>query len=294
MPGEKQVVMNEASAPELPAPAGAGEQPQGSAAPGQPPAAGSPSSPSPSSSGTPEAGSPGSGPSTEPLFEIKVDGKVEKLSRDEIIAMAQMGKDYTQKNQKLADAKRAFEAERQSLVQQEVDRARQEWARQQQESARRQESDRLRAEDPAAHALAEAKRAQQMVEDQSLDMEIKRALGKFPDISENDLLLEAQRSGIQRPEQFGMLSDLAAKIDANRVERMEKWLETVVTEGKHPRLGKYKDEIIAAYLKEKEAKPGPLVGSGGSPISAPAPRRAKSLEEAADMANEMMGAGERG
>lgn len=285
-----KVVMNDSPAPSLAAPEGAAAQAQPEAG-GQPAATGTPFNPSPSASGTPAAGTPATGPSAEPLFEIKVDGKVEKVTKEELILRAQRDTDYTGKTQKLAEARRAFETDRQRLVQEEVERARQTWIREQAEATRREADARLREENPAQAALQVAHRTQQMLEDQTLDLELKRARGQFPDVSENDLLLEAQRQGISRPEQFGSLISLAEGLDKVRVERMEKWLDSVISEGKHIRLGKYKDEIIAAYLKEKELKPGPLAGSGGSPVVAAPPRRAKTLDEAQDMANELMGVG---
>ena len=80
---------------------------------------------------TPEAASPAPSPSTpatpetEPKFEIKVGGKTEILTRDEIVARAQMGSDYTRKTQQLAEQQRQWQADREAILKQE----REKWQR---------------------------------------------------------------------------------------------------------------------------------------------------------------------
>lgn len=51
-------------------------------------------------------------------FEIIYKGQVEKISKDEVIKLAQMGKDYTQKTQELAETRKSFEAEKKQTAEQ--------------------------------------------------------------------------------------------------------------------------------------------------------------------------------
>lgn len=62
----------------------------------------------------------------EPVFTIKVDGKEITLKQSELIEQAQKGFDYSQKTMKVAEERKAVEAERATVsqVRQEVERAR--------------------------------------------------------------------------------------------------------------------------------------------------------------------------
>ena len=55
---------------------------------------------------TPEPEKPDEQPAVTPKYKIKVEGKEEELSVDELIARAQMGTDYTKKTQQLAEKER--------------------------------------------------------------------------------------------------------------------------------------------------------------------------------------------
>ena len=115
-----------------PAPAAGSGQPGGTADPA--PAA---STPSPSDKTTPA--------SAAESFELKVDGQVRKVTREELVTLAQQGDNFTQKTQKLADERRRWEADRQAILQQE----RAKWGREQQEAAERRRAEELGDKDPA-------------------------------------------------------------------------------------------------------------------------------------------------
>lgn len=53
----------------------------------------------------------------ESTFDLKVDGKEVNLKQSEVLSLAQKGFDYTQKTMALADERKAFEAERESVQQ---------------------------------------------------------------------------------------------------------------------------------------------------------------------------------
>ena len=103
-------------------------------------------------------------PASEQMFEIKVGGQAMKLTREEVIARAQMGEDYTRSKQKLADERRTWESDRQAVLRQERER----WAREQQEAARRQQQQEL---DPGTQALQETRLIQQRSEERRVGKE---------------------------------------------------------------------------------------------------------------------------
>lgn len=274
--------VEEAAAPEAAPEAAAGQAPEAAQD-----AAQAGSTPSPENSGTQPAAS-ASPAAAEPKFALKVDGKVIEVSRDEAIALAQKGHSFTQKTQQLADEKRRWETDRQTLLDQEKQR----WQREQQEWQRQQEQARLAAEDPARHALNVAQQAQAKTEDMALDFAIKSALSKYPDVNERELLIEAQMRGITRPDQFNVLDAVASDLAKASSERFESRFAEIIGKGEHPLLKKMNDDALAKYLKDKEIKPAPLGGSAGGSTPPPmssGPKRAKSLDEAQDIANEMMG-----
>jgi len=74
-----------------------------------------------------DEGEPDEGDDSEEMtFTIKVDGKEVTLKQSELLEKAQMGYDYTAKTMKVAEERRAVEAERATVsqVRQEVERAR--------------------------------------------------------------------------------------------------------------------------------------------------------------------------
>lgn len=88
-------------------------------------------------------------------FTVKINGKEQQVTRDELIAGYQMGEDYRQKTMALADQRRAFEAE--------VAQAQQIWTQRLQQAAQAVQSDpilsrsaeeweRLKQEDPIQFA----------------------------------------------------------------------------------------------------------------------------------------------
>lgn len=88
-------------------------------------------------------------------FTVKINGKEQQVTRDELVAGYQMGEDYRQKTMALADQRRAFEAE--------VEKAQQIWTQRLQQAAQAVQSDpilsrtpeewqRLKQEDPIQFA----------------------------------------------------------------------------------------------------------------------------------------------
>lgn len=72
---------------------------------------------------TGEDGGAQADPQTE-YFTVKIDGKEERVTRDELLAGYQKDKDYRQKTAKLADERKAIEAERTVIEQAKAERER--------------------------------------------------------------------------------------------------------------------------------------------------------------------------
>lgn len=234
-----------------------------------------PSTPSPSTPATPT-------PGEEPKFEIKVDGKVELLTRAEMVALAQQGKSYTQKTQKLADEQRRWEADRQSILQKEREAAVRELKAQ-------EERERLdAAKDPAIRAAERVEALEQKIEDQQLESVLKPLLVKYG-VDEQQFLIEASRAGLRSAADVSARGEEIAKaISESQNGRFESRFKEVLSKGEHPELKAMKDRWLADYLKNKGGGPSPVPAGALTPTLGAAPRRAKNLDEAADMAEEML------
>lgn len=255
-------------APEAATPAPATDNPSGAPAS----ATATPSTPSPSASATPEA---------EPKFEIKVDGKVELLTRAEMIALAQQGKSYTQKTQRLADEQRRWEADRQSILKQERETAIRELRAEEQRKALDA------AKDPATRATERVEALEQKLEDQQLESALKTLLSKF-DIDEQQFLIEASRAGLKSAADVEARGEEIAKaLSESQTGRFETRLQDILAKGEHPAVKAYREKAVAEYLQKKGSGPSP-VPAAITPSSPAGPRKARTLDEAADIAEEML------
>jgi hypothetical protein len=233
------------------------------------------------------SGAAGSGgqPQKEELYDIVVNGKTERLTRADIIARAQQGTDYTGKTQRLAAERKQWETDRQTVLQQE----REKWQRDNAAALERARQEGTR--DPGERAMAHSQRLEQKLEDQSLDITLSRILPKFEGITEKDFLKEAQALGLTTAEQVAqhgerILSDMVKA----REDGFNSRFDGMLAKGDHPSLVKFREAAIAKYLEGKTAKPSPATNTNGSapPTGPGAPRRAKTFEEAADIADEML------
>lgn len=259
---------------------------------GQPPA-GAPAAPqtpppaSPSSSGQPPAATPAPAgtPTEEPKFEIKVDGKTELLTRTELIARAQMGTAFTQKTQKLAEERNRFLADRQTILEQEKAK----WLQEQQEAARKAQE---AGKSPAEQALERTQALEMKIEDERLEMVTNAVLAKHEGLDAYSFQVECVKRGLRDSNDVKTHGDaIAAEMVAARNAAFDTRFTDILTKGEHPALKAHNERIIAEYLKTKGAGPAPVTtGSGATPALGGAPKKAQSLDEAADIAAEMLGA----
>lgn len=264
-------------APGAPTPVPAADNPApGAGAPSA--TAAVPSTPSPSNPANPAT--PAS--SAEQKFEIKVDGKVELLTRDEIIARAQKGTKFTQNSQALADERRRWEADRQTILQQEKEA----WFR---ELKNQQEREKTEAEkDPGARAIERVQSLEQKLEDQQLDAVLKPLLDKYQ-VDEQQFLIEASRSGLRSAADVAANGEAIAKaLSEHQNSRFEARFQDVLSNREHPAVKALLEKAVAEYLQKKTAGPSPVPAGVSTPSLGAAPRRAKTLDEAADIAEEML------
>lgn len=230
-----------------------------------------PSTPSPSTPANPE---------TEPKFEIKVDGKVELLTRAEMIALAQQGKSYTQKTQRLADEQRRWETDRQEILKQEREAAIRD-LKAQEERAKLEA-----AKDPATRATERVEALEQRLEDQALDTVIKGLLSKY-EVDEQLFMIEAAKQGCRSSADVAAKGeDIAKALSEAQVGRFESRFKDVLSKGEHPEIKALQQKWLADYLKTKTG--GPTPPSNGPASPAASPKRARTLDEAADIAEEML------
>lgn len=234
-----------------------------------------PSTPSPSSPANPA-------PAAEPTYEIKVDGKVEKLTLAEITARAQMGTDYRTKTQQLADDRRRWDAERQTILQQEREAAIRDLKAQ-------EAREKLEAEkDPATRAMDRVQTLEQKLEDQQLDSVLKPLLDKYG-VEEQQFLIEASRNGLRTAADVATHGEAIAKaLSEAQNGRFESRFKEVLSKGEHPEVKALIQKAIAEYLQKKTGGPSPTPAGALTPSLGAPVRRAKTLDEAADIAEEML------
>lgn len=262
-----------ASPAEAAAPAPVADNPSGGSAP----AATAPAStPSPSLPANPA-------PAAEPTYEIKVDGKVEKLTLAEITARAQMGTDYRTKTQQLADERRRWDADRSTILQKEKEA----WLRdlKTQEARAKLEAEK----DPAARAMERVQTLEQTIEDQQLDSVLKPLLAKY-EVDEQQFLIEASRNGLRTAADVTAHGEAIAKALADvQNGRFETRFKEVLSKREHPEVKALIEKAVAEYLQKKTAGPSPTPSGAITPaLGAPPVRKAKTLDEAADIAEEML------
>jgi outer membrane translocation and assembly module TamA len=230
-----------------------------------------PSTPSPSNSGQPPE---------EPKFEIKVDGKVELLTRAEMTALAQQGKSFTQKSQQLAEERRRWEADQKQILQKERDAAIQKYLAD-------EERKKLDAEkDPGTRALETVRTLEQKIEDQQLDAVLKPLTAKY-ELDEQQFVIEMAKQGLRSPADVAERGEAIAKAMSESLNgRFEARFKDVLSKGEHPELKRLQEKWLADYLAKKGSGPAPAAGLTPS-LGAP-PKRAKTLDEAADIAEEML------
>ena len=266
----------------LPAADAGGQAPHSGAAPVAPQT--TPPS-SPSSSGQPAGSTAQATTTEEPKFEIKVDGKTELLTRAEIIARAQMGTAFTQKTQRLAEERRRFETDRQTILEQEKQR----WLQEQQEQARRAQEV---GKTPGELAMLRTQQLEQRLEDQALTMSVDVVVSKHAGLDRNDFMMECVKRGLRDSNDVNTHgAAVAAEMESARNSSFDNRFNELLTKGEHPSLKAYKEAVIAEYLKSKGGGPSPVTSAGGAtPSLGGSPKRAKTLDEAADIAAEMLGA----
>lgn len=242
---------------ESPAPAPSGQPPAGAAPSGAPPS----TAPAPGNPGQPPAGAQDQG------IEITVDGKTEKVTLDEARKLIMQGRDYTRKTQDLAGQRRAFN----ELVERQVQ------ARlKQQQGNQGQEEEEV---DPGQQALTQVTQFRQELADQKLEAELEKVKVKYPHIDEDVLLVHAQRNGLDK---FSDLMGIAEQLNESQESDRTKYLESILSDEKHPVVSKTKQKWIDDYLAKKaeEGKIRPITGSGGAPGGLQPPSKPKSLDEA--------------
>lgn len=232
-----------------------------------------PSTPSPSNPANPADG--------EQKFEIKVDGKVEFLTRAEMTALAQQGKAFTQKTQKLADEQRRWEADQKAIIAREKENAIREYREQ---LAR----EKLEAEkDPTTRLSERLESMEQKLEDEKLDSALRTLLTKY-EIDEQHFLIEASRAGLKSAADVQARGEEIAKsISDAQTGKFESRFKDILTKGEHPELKALQAKWLAEYLAKK-GNPGPVPPSAGPVAPTTAPKKARTFDEAADIAEEML------
>lgn len=238
---------------------------------------------SPSIAGTPAAAP--AVPAEEPKFEIKVNGKTELLTRTELIARAQKETSYTQKSQQLAEEKRRFDADRQTILEQEKSRWLQELKTQQAQEVEAGKT-------PAELALARTQQLEHKLEDMALSSSVDSVISKHSGVDRSDFMMECVKRGLRDSKDVADYGEaIAAEMEAKRNSSFDSRFNEIITKGDHPTLKQYKEQVIAEYLKSKAAGPAPVTSAVGSTPALGGPaKKARTLDEASDMAMEMLGA----
>ena len=74
----------------------------------------------------------------------------------------------------------------------------------------------------------------------------------------------------------------------NQNGRFETRFKETLSKGEHPELKTLQQKWLADYLQKKTAGPSPATAGATTPALGAPQRRAKTLEEAADIAEEML------
>lgn len=265
-------------APAAPAPAApSASQPSGAAAGASPS-----NQPAPGLSGQPPAGAP------EQEYEITVDGKKEKLTREQVIALAQQGKDYTKKTQTLAQQQQQFE----QRVAQEVQRRQQAYLRQQAQQGKQPEGEEEELNEGQL-ALQRIQKFEEKQADEKLESVLNGITSKYPDLDADLILVHAQRradqnGGALKWEDFDVVAkELSEKLEGSR----SSFLEKALSDENHPLVKSTWEKRLQSYLDKKaeEAKKGGHLTGGGLPPGGAAPKAPpKDIREASDRALEQL------
>jgi hypothetical protein len=233
-----------------------------------------PAATSPSAGAAPANNGQPAGTVKESEFEeLKADGQVLKLTREQLRELASKGHNYTRKMQEMAEKERAKEREYQSKLNNALQQERERLMREMQER-----------ENPPSVEEQNMRRLQQIeakIEDDKLDRKIQEVTGKFPGVNEKLMLITAlERFGkdVTYDDMVSVAQEMATGMQSER----EQLLDKVLSDGDNPKVKAFKQKAVDDYLaaKAKESKPKGENGTGGAPGGLPARAKPKNFDEA--------------
>ena len=240
--------------------AGAAGGAGGGAAGGQPPEGGAAGG----------GGKPPEGGTVPETFTLKVAGEEKTYTRDEILELASKGGDYQGKTTALADDRKTWESDRESLVRSEVDKRVEQMIAE--DKSKASDDDELSLEEKNAKRLTslEQRRQDDQLEDRIA--EYKKQYGKqFNRSMFIDMAMEAGAQEIKE------LDNIAAKhVESVKADNME-LVKTVLADENHPLTKEFSKKIVDTYV-EKKLNSSPAAGGGSTgPTEIPAGKDGKAL-----------------
>ena len=198
---------------------------------------------------------PPEGGAAPDAFTLKVNGEEKSYSRDEILELASKGGDYQGKTTALADDRKTFEADRESLIRSEVDKRIEQMLAEDRSKAA--VDDGLSDADKTEHRLTALEQRRQ---DDQLETKIAEYKKQYGDHFNRSMFIDmAMEAGAQA---MSELDNIAEK----HVEQVKTsnlgLVKTVLADENHPLTQEFSKKIVDAYVAKKlESSPA---GGGGS------------------------------
>ena len=211
-------------------------------------------------------GQPDNGTQAPVEYEVKVDGKPQKVKLEELIAGYSRQADYTQKTQRLSQQEKQLASRAQQLEARE---------RQILEEMRRKNGG--EEPDPMQQQHAEIQALKDQMADDKLDRTLKELKAKYPDLDERQFLYELS----EKKAGWDDMDELAKASAEAAVQQREAMFDRIAADPKHPKMSKVRESIIADYLaqKSKDGKPKGETGTKGVSTTSAEKKSFKSFEE---------------
>jgi len=202
--------------------------------------------------GSSEPGGAGAAPDT---FTLKVAGEEKTYTRDEILELASKGGDYQGKTTALAEERKTWESDRDSLMRTEVDKRIEQMIAE--NGGTGQEDDGLSDTEKLNNRMAQLENRRQ---DDALEAKIAVYQDKYGKDFNRSLFIDmATQSGAQ---DLGALDAIAEKhVESQKNSGLE-LVKTVLADENHPLTKEFSQKIVESYIAKKLGSHP--AGGGGS------------------------------
>ncbi len=217
-------------------------------------------------------GKPPEGGAAPDTFTLKVNGKEESYTREQILELASKGGDYQGKTTTLAEERKAFESDRESLIRSETDKRIEQMLEEDRRKAGDDES--LSDSEKNTRRITSLEQRQQ---DEGLENKIAMLQDKHGKDFNRALFIDmATQAGVQN---LNELDALAVKHIEQQKSAGLDLVKTILADENHPLTKEFSKKITDAWV-EKKLKASPAGGGGSTgPTEIPTGKDGKPLTD---------------